>query len=121
MSDEAVQGDELRLTKRAERFLIEAALRYRASGDDAWHEGKTLNISRTGVLFKTSKGLHAKTMLEMRIVFPAEIYGGTPADLVCWGPIVRIQQSDASSVIAAAILRYRFKRNAANKKLPLRG
>jgi hypothetical protein len=91
---------------RAERFPIRTELDYRTSSDGSWRRGLTLNISRSGVLFEAENEVEPKTMIEMRIVFPPEITGSVPANVVCWGPIVRAQ----GVALAAAILRYRFSR-----------
>jgi hypothetical protein len=96
---------------RAPRFPIRTRLSYREAGATDWHEGKSVNISSSGVLFEAEQRLELKTMLEMRIVFPPEIAGQRAADVICWGPVVRIarEHSPANpSEMAAAIIRYRF-------------
>ena len=96
---------------RARRFPIEAPLRYRESGGSAWIEGTTVNISRSGVLFWAATDLEARTLLEMQIRFPTEITGGLPANVVCWGPVVRSEQPeppDPRPKLAASIVRYRL-------------
>jgi hypothetical protein len=92
------------LTPRAERYPIHTPVLYRANGDSEWSEGDTINISHSGVLFRAGKAIEPATMLEMRIVFPVEITGGAPANVMCSGPVVR-RQGDA---IAASIQKYRF-------------
>ena len=50
-------------------------------------------------------------MLEIRIVFPSQITGDGPANILCWGPVVRkesVSSADSSPVLAAAIIKYRF-------------
>ncbi len=42
---------------RAQRFVLELGLQYRASGQTEWHEGRTENISHTGVLFRAERPL----------------------------------------------------------------
>ncbi len=101
------------LKPRARRFPIETPVRYRESGRTEWNEGTTINISSSGVLFRCAAALEPKKMLEMQIVFPAEITGGDPANVVCTGPVVRaVPASSADSLPsqAAAILHYRFTR-----------
>jgi len=96
---------------RAERFPIQTALRFRVSGVTEWIEGKTINISSTGILFSTPTTMQPDTMLEMQIIFPPEITGGNPANVICTGPIVRtVPAASANShgTQAAAILRYRL-------------
>jgi len=96
---------------RAERFPIQAQMRFREKGEPGWNEGTTLNISCTGILFRTPRALHPNTVIEMQILFPTEITGGIPANVLCWGPIVRSQAPaglNQDPAQAAAILSYRF-------------
>ena len=96
---------------RPGRFPIQTPLHYRKSGELEWHRGTTINISRSGVLFRADHDLEPETVLEMRIVFPAEVTGEAPARVLCWGPVVRKEPpADAGSrpALAAAIVRYRF-------------
>ncbi len=97
---------------RAPRFPIEAHMQYREGGETAWHEGLTINISRSGVLFKSDHVLDPRKVLEMRIEFPPEITGDSGAGVVCWGPIVRHQplsDSEPTLAMAASIFHYRFQ------------
>ncbi len=99
------------LKPRAQRFPIETPLRYRESGRAEWNEGTTINISSSGVLFRCAAVLEPKTMLEMQIVFPSEITGGVPANVVCVGPVIRsvpVSSPDSLPSQAAAIVHYRF-------------
>ncbi len=99
------------LKPRAERFPIQTALRIRESGSTEWIEGTTVNISSTGILFSAPTTLPLDTMLEMAIIFPAEITGGTSANVICSGPIVRTAPADSPNspgAQAAAILSYHF-------------
>jgi hypothetical protein len=93
---------------RAQRFPIQTPVSYRASGETEWSQGTTVNISRSGVLFRAGREIEPKTVFEMRILFPPEITGGVPANVVCWGPAVRSESG--GSLVAAAILKYRFTR-----------
>lgn len=73
--------------------------------------GTTINISRSGVLFRADQELTPSTMLEMQIVFPTEVTGEVPTKVVCWGPVVRTvppEPADGRPALAAAISRYRF-------------
>ena len=102
------------LKPRAQRFPIQTPLRYRESGASDWIDSRTINISRSGLLFHAPVALAPKTMLEMQILFPSEITGGSPANVVCLGPVVRTEPSavpDVHPSLAAAIMQYRFKRS----------
>ncbi len=97
---------------RAPRFPIEAKMQYREGGEASWHEGTTINISRSGVLFKADRALEPRKVLEMRISFPPEFTGDSDTGVLCWGPIVRqqlISPSDEIPAMAASIFHYRFQ------------
>jgi hypothetical protein len=99
------------LVQRAPRFAIRTPVQFRESGQGTWSEGTTVNISRSGVLFNADNLLERETMLEMRIIFPAEVTGAVPMSVVCWGPVVRKEfalAGQGSSAVAAAIFHYRF-------------
>jgi hypothetical protein len=97
---------------RAPRFPIHASVQYRELNKQDWHEGTTVNISRTGILFQTDCDVLPQTALEMRVSFPAEVTGASAMNVVCWGPVVRkIADIPLSNpTVAASIQRYRFSR-----------
>ncbi len=98
---------------RPPRFPIQTPLQYRQNGELEWLGGVTINISRSGVLFRADKTVATDAVLEMQIVFPAEVTGEIPARVFCSGPVVRTAPPDALDhrpVLAAAISRYRFAR-----------
>src|SRR5271157_1722495 len=74
---------------RAQRFDIHLPLRYRAHGETAWHEGRTENMSGTGVLFMASHPMQAGTQVEMSFTMPAQGSGEKGAEVACQGEIVR--------------------------------
>lgn len=54
------------LTTRAQRFPISVPLHYRSSGMKHWLEGKTVNISRTGILFQADAAIPASSVLDIQ-------------------------------------------------------
>jgi hypothetical protein len=99
------------LAPRAPRFPIHATLHYRRSGGQDWIESQTINISRSGLLFHANTPLEPKTPVEMQILFPSEITGGNPTNVVCWGTVVRAEPASAPDMhpsMAATIVQYRF-------------
>jgi hypothetical protein len=95
---------------RARRFAFDLPLQYRALGEKRWHEGRTENISRSGVLFRTEDVLDLDTEVEMTFVLPA--IPAAPA-IVCRGRVVRtvLPGGDGRQPqLAATISRYRFLR-----------
>ena len=93
---------------RARRFPLTLPIRCRRAGDAGWLEGVTVNISSSGVLFRTSTPLDVDTKVEMTIVL-----GESPSrsgELRCNGRIVRIESSGSTpSSMAAAFSRYNLR------------
>ncbi|PYQ04008.1 MAG: hypothetical protein DMF83_19495 [Acidobacteria bacterium] len=101
---------------RAPRFSIEIPFYFRQRGEDSWREGMTDNISRSGVLFRTTETLEESTPLEMHFALPLEVPGQPGALVACRGRIVRTvpaDSPDALPAMAATISRYRFVRRKA--------
>jgi hypothetical protein len=98
---------------RPPRFPIRTIFRYRESGAAAWHQGSTIDISRSGVLFCAEYELPLKTVLEMEIGFPSEMTGGSAAGLFGCGQIVRSGSApfpEIRPVLAVFFHNYRFGR-----------
>ncbi len=99
---------------RAERFPLHVTLRFRPPGEEKWLEGETENISRSGVLFRTSKLLGVNTPVEIQFSLPVEAGGEPGAAVYCLGRIVRAvvppPASGESPLIAAKFLEYRIVR-----------
>jgi hypothetical protein len=100
---------------RAPRFPIEAPVQYRLMGEQDWREGIAVNISRTGILFRSEADLPPQTMIEVRILFPVELTGECAASVFCKGTILR-RESNGSvhgrTAVAAAISHYRFRQES---------
>jgi hypothetical protein len=88
-SGEVPGGDENRVSRRAERFAIATTIRYRNVGQNRWYQGKTENISGSGVLFWAQKRVALKSRVEM--IFPLFSKGSrtSGANVRCFGQIVR--------------------------------
>ncbi len=98
---------------RPPRFPIRTVFRYRESGASLWRRGTTIDISRSGVFFHAEQKLSPRTVLEMQIGFPPEMTGGAAANILCCGPVVRIESGISPGMqpmIAASFLNYRFAR-----------
>jgi hypothetical protein len=103
---------------RAARFNLRIPIRYRASGEVAWDEGTTENISRTGVLFRTERLLKEGTAVDMSFVLPVEMGGESRAEVSCRGRIVRTQSDiGARAALAATISNYHFGRGREKRGL----
>ena len=97
---------------RAQRFQLQLPLRYRRLGENHWHEGKTENISRSGMLFQADESLQPSVQLEINLVLPAEIAGLSSTEVVCRGEVVRTVEPNGkalSPALAARILQYHFQ------------
>jgi PilZ domain-containing protein len=87
-------------------------LRYRVLGEAQWHEGRTENISRSGILFRTTDIVDLDVRVEMSFVLP--ILPAPPA-ILCRGRIVRTTLPGGNAHqtgVAATISRYRWRRTA---------
>jgi PAS domain S-box-containing protein len=97
---------------RAQRFHLRLPLRYRRIGENAWHQGTTENISRSGMLFKADEMLQPSAQLEINLVLPAELAGLSATEVVCRGEVVRTvapTEGNVSPALAARILQYHFQ------------
>lgn len=74
------------------RFPIEAPLRYRVHGERHWREGTTVNISKSGVLFRCNQAVVPGTNVEMSFMLPVELSGEPGAKVTCRGVIVRSKE-----------------------------
>lgn len=100
-------------TMRAQRFDLQLPLRYRSAGDPTWHEGRTENISSTGVLFRGEELLQVETPIELRVILPIGATKTGHPEVFCHGRIVRTvprTPADARPGLAASINDYQFDR-----------
>jgi hypothetical protein len=97
---------------RARRFPVRISLHYRSVGDPQWREGRTENISHSGVLFRTDDLMPLRTPIEMLLELPIELGGGQHVKVTCRGRVARMEPApDASATrpaIAATIVGYRI-------------
>jgi midasin (ATPase involved in ribosome maturation) len=90
------------LMNRAQRFALNVPMHYRKSGISYWQDGKTVNISRTGILFQTDEILAKDSVLDLRVSLPLKV------TLTCQGTIVRSEESK----YAVRIHRHRLLRQS---------
>lgn len=84
---------------RAQRFALIIPLHYRRKGLSHWQDSRTINISRTGVLFQADEKLTENSILDIQIKFPKR------ATLACQGAVVRTEGT------ACAVRIHRFSLN----------
>ena len=98
---------------RAQRFPIRIPVHYREPGGRAWVEGKTENISRSGVLLRTESVLSPKTKVEMKLDPQVVIMDKARCEIFCEGEVVRTEESKsrgAPLAVAVTIQHYRLAR-----------
>ena len=90
------------------RFPIERAVMFKLLGRNASSEagkGETINMSSTGVLFRTESDLTPGRRIELSISWPAHLNDTCPLKLVAKGRIVRSEAGHA----ALEIQQYEFR------------
>lgn len=96
---------------RAQRFSLQAPLRYRETGADKWHCGETENISASGMLFTGDHFFAPDATIEVHLRMPL-VTAGAAADMVCQCVVVRpARERKHPPKLAARILQYRFVRS----------
>jgi hypothetical protein len=100
--------------RHSDRFPIEREVRYKIlnkrSGEEAG-DGKTVNISSSGVLFTAEHILLPGRRLELSINWPAQLNNKCALKLVARGRIVRFEDGRA----AMEIQQYEFRTQASQQ------
>ena len=103
---------------RAPRFRLNLPIQYRSAGRPEWHQGTTLDISRSGVVFRATPSKLREDERALTVEIPVEIkilLSGSPAgvgELKGEGRIVRLETSDADGLaLAAEFSDYEFQRS----------
>jgi hypothetical protein len=82
-----------------------------------WLEGRTENISHTGMLLSCANPLRLETLVELRLSLDAGTGNDHGAEVLCKGKVVRIERGrvlPAPTVVAVAIQHHRIVRNQAS-------
>ena len=98
---------------RARRFSLESPMFFRRAGEQEWRQGRTMNISRSGLLFEAPEPIEPRTPLEVRLELPVAGPAAPPAHVTCRGEVVRDElptERNGPHRLAAAILRFNFAR-----------
>lgn len=94
--------------RRSDRFAIEREIRYRAlnkRGGEEEGEGRTVNMSSSGVLFTAPQILRPGRRIELAISWPAQLNNKCGLKLVARGRIVRFD----NGLAAMEIQQYEFR------------
>lgn len=97
--------------RHSDRFPIEREVRYRVlnkRGGDEAGDGKTINISSSGVLFTSDHILLPGKRLELSISWPAQLNNRCALKLVARGRVTRFEPGCA----AIEIQQYEFRTQA---------
>jgi len=98
---------------RAQRFPLHFRVYYRELNSPIWLEGRTENISHTGMLFRCSCPLRLKTVIELRLMLGVDFDNDHPAEVLCRGAVVRVDRGPvwrSLPALAVAIQRHRVVR-----------
>lgn len=69
--------------------LVRAVHAGQSIGSELWIEGTTENVSASGLLLRASSNVEVGTTVELKLEMPREITGGTDAQVLCLGTVVR--------------------------------
>lgn len=100
-------------TIRKERFPLSIPVRYRQPHESTWFEGRTENISCSGVLLLAEASLEPKITIELRFQLPIAVLGEARGEVFCKGTVVRTQENPMAGIptaLAVAIRSYRMTR-----------
>jgi hypothetical protein len=103
--------------RHSDRFQIEREVKYRVlnkRGSEEGGDGKTVNISSSGVLLTTQHVLLPGRRLELAINWPAQLNNKTALKLVARGRVVRFEEGR----VAIEILQYEFRTQSPNSAGP---
>lgn len=101
---------------RAPRLALKAPIAFRRSNAARWEEGRTVNISRSGVLFALPVSAAVGGRIEFVINFSrGALQGpGVPLlpDLHCHGRVIRLSAGSEGETVVAARIRQQLIRKA---------
>ena len=112
-------------SRRSQRFPIRIALRYRVCGEGEWRNGRTVNISSSGVFFRCQTSPDRGAQVEMNFVLVGPRVKKSGLEVACRGEVVRLEpppSAEFQTALAVKINDYRllpFARNGANLDDPL--
>jgi hypothetical protein len=101
--------------RHSDRFPIEREVRYRVlnkRGSDEAGEGKSLNISSSGVLFTSQHLLVPGRRMELSISWPAQLNDKCALKLVARGRVIRFERGRT----AVEIQQYEFRTQSATSE-----
>ena len=104
--------------RHSDRFPIEREVKYRVlskrSGEESG-DGKTINISSSGVLFRAEHMLLPGRRMELSISWPAQLNNKCALRLVARGRVVRYEDGHAAFMIQ----QYEFRTQSSGPAAPV--
>ena len=96
--------------QRATRYAMATPLRFRGHGESEWRGASTLNVSRSGVLFRAD-GPPPGVRRDVEFILALPLLGTGPrAEIRCTGRVVRLEVPDEPAgrgcAVAATINTY---------------
>ena len=82
--------------RRTRRFKVSIPLRINATADHD-HRANSINVSASGVCFKTSHTLRVGQRVELQLRIPKRVTGTTPAERCFTGRVVHVKTNGSSS------------------------
>jgi hypothetical protein len=100
---------------RERRLKFEIPVTFRPEDSGEWLEGRTLNVSRSGLLLRAGQALEIGETVEFIVDMPTEITGYNGNKVLCRGKIARAARDKGSEgwLLAFAINEYEFLRENA--------
>ena len=97
-------------TPRERRLKHVVDVLYRERGTTTWVEGKSENISRSGLLFHGPATMESGKVVEVVLEMPVEVSGQAGSNVLCHGTVVRTSGPGASEQfhIALSVSGYEF-------------
>jgi len=97
-------------TPRERRLKHEVEVLYRERGTTAWTEGRSENISRSGLLFHGSAAMESGKVVEVVLEMPVEVSGQAGSNVLCFGTVVRSSaiKNSGEFHIALSVSGYEF-------------
>ena len=103
---------------RAPRFPLQLSVSYRPLGHSEWRQGRTENISASGVLVQDSFPVQVDTCVEFKLALASKPTNGSNGEVACRGRVVRVlaPPEREPAAFAIAIDQYDFNPLTAGEK-----
>jgi hypothetical protein len=97
--------------RQSQRFPIRMPVRFRFFGEGQWQQGRTVNVSSSGIFFRCQLSADRGTRIEMDFILPTSRAKDSGLEVACKGEVVRIEpplRVDGEPSLAVAIIDYRL-------------